>query len=481
MAMREYVLTSFLGLNTETSNFLLKDNEASDLANVDVDYRGYLRNRPGIDKVNDTAITSSPSVLGLYKFYKDALDDPLFICGAGSKLYCLDGSDVWQDISGATGYAGARWNFISHKNSCYAANDTDTPQIITASNSTLSATDWSVASVYDPAIKAPFIIEHRDRIFMAGGELAGNGTSKASRVMYTDEEDPPDIDATGLTGIRILEGDGQKITGLSKLGFNLIIFKKHQIHHISGCSVADFVRRQIVSGKGSFANRSLANTGNTIIMVHDSGILNFNGTTIQDLSVNFKTKIDGINSDYIQNACGIHYNKRYWLSYTPNSSTTQDKTLVLDTISGACTEYEYGVNAFYLDLANNLYGACNSGFVRQLDTGTDDDGSNIVSYWQSKYFDFGLPNVTKRIKECVVYCALASEDLTFRFDVDQERRNWSKTITPVLATMKECRFSCGKELVGKRFRLKISHTGVEEFKVWQIIFRYETIDRRGTI
>jgi len=71
------------------------------------------------------------------------------------------------------------------------------------------------------------------------------------------------------------------------------------------------------------------------------------------------------------------------------------------------------VNAFYLDLDNNLYGACNSGFVRQLDTGTDDDGSTIASYWQSKYFDFGVPNVSKRIKECVVYCSLATEDLTF--------------------------------------------------------------------
>lgn len=483
MPLRNYSLTSFLGLNTEISDFLLRDNEASDLSNVDVDYKGYLRNRPGYSKLNSTAIAENSTikdVLGLYKFYKDALDDPLFICGAGTKLYYLDGSDVWQGITGATAYSGARWNFISHQNKCYAANDTDTPQLITASNSTLSATDWTVASIYDPPIKAPFIIPHRDRIFIAGGELAGNGTSKASRVMYTDMATTPDIDATGLTGIRVLEGDGQKITGLSKLGFNLIVVKKHQIHHITGCTAADFVRRMIIPGKGCFAHRSLVNTGNTIIMLHDSGILNFNGTAIQDMSVNFKSKIDGIDDDYIQNACGIFYNKRYWLSYT-SSGTSNDKILVIDSISGACTEYDYGVNCFYLDLDNNLYGGCDNGFVRLLDTGTQDDTSDITSYWQSKYFDFGMPGVTKRLKEVVVYCLLANEDLTFTFYVDQNRQNWVKTVTPTSSTITEVRFSCARELVGKRHMLKISHTGNESYKVQQVIFRYEPIAREGVI
>jgi hypothetical protein len=475
MAVRNYALTLFLGLNTEVSDFLLKDYEASDLSNVDVDYRGYLRNRAGINKLNDTAITGSPNILSLYGFYKDGVSGYRFICAGGTKLYDSSDGSSWSDL--ATGLTtGGRWNFITHNNVCYGADDENTPQKITESGGSYSSTNWTCAT-NNPPNAAPYIIVHRDRIFIAGDP------NNASLIQYTTTAVTPDIDATGNTGIGILKGDGQKITGLAKLGFNLIIFKEHQIHHISGCSSADFTRRQILEGgrKGCYAHRSLAKSGNTIMMLHDDAILNFNGATVQDMSINFKSKIDGIDDDYIQNACAVFYNKRYWLSYTSSGQTSNNKTLVIDSVGGACTEYDYGVNAFYLDLDNNLYGAGDSGFIRQLDTGTDDDGSNIASYWQSKYYDFGMPNITKRLKEVIVYTSLATESFTFTFYVDQNRQNWTKTVTPSSATLTEVRFSCDKKLVGKRFRLKIAHTGNESYKIHQVIFRYEPIARRGTI
>jgi len=475
MPLKNYPITSFLGLNTETSDFLLRDNEASDISNVDVDSRGYLRNRAGIDKLNDTAITESEvakDVLGLYGFYKDGVASYKKICAAGTKLLQFNGTD-WQDLVTSL-TTGGRWNFITHHNICYGIDEENSPVIITESSGTYTAATWTCATNNYPD-EAPFIIVHRDRIFGAGDP------DNASTVIYSTTATTPDIDATGNTGIGILKGDGQKITGLSKLGFNLIITKKHQIHHITGCTSSDFTRRQLKRGKGCFAHRSLVNTGNTIIMLHDSGIVNFTGTSVQDMSVNFKTKIDGIDEDYIQDACAVFYNKRYWLSYTRTGQTSNDRILVIDSITGACTEYSYGVNAFYVDLENNLYGACNSGFVRQLDTGTDDDGTDITSYWQSKYFDFGLPGVTKRLKEVVVYCSLATESLTFTFYVDQARQEWAKTVTPTSSTITEVRFKCARKLVGKRFMLKIGHTGDETYKISQVIFRYEVIAREGVV
>ena len=47
MTLKNHPLASFLGLNTEVSEFKLKDWEATDLSNVDVDYKGYLRKRNG--------------------------------------------------------------------------------------------------------------------------------------------------------------------------------------------------------------------------------------------------------------------------------------------------------------------------------------------------------------------------------------------------------------------------------------------------
>lgn len=473
MAIENYALTSFQGLNTDISDFLLKDNETSDLSNVDIDYRGDLRNRNGYSKVNSTAITGTPNVLGLYGFYKDGVSSYKKICAAGTKLYQLDGSSVWQDLATPL-TTGGRWNFVTFNNICYGADDKNTPQKITESGGTYSSTNWTCVT-NNPPDASPLILVHRDRIFIAGDPTA------YSTLRYTTTAATPDIDATGTTGIGILKGDGQEVTGLSKIGFNLIVVKKHQIHHISGCTSADFTRRMIIPGKGSYASRSMVNTGNTVIMLHDSGILNFNGTSIQDMSINFKTKIDGIDEDYIQNACAVYYNKRYWLSYTRTGQTSNDRILVIDSITGACTEYNYGVNAFYLDLDNNLYGAGNSGFVYQLDTTHKDVTADIASYWQSKYFDFGLPGVTKRLKEVIVYTSLSTESFTFTFYVDQNRQNWAKTVTPTSATIKEVRFSCARELVGKRFRLKIAHTGEEAYKIQQVIFRFEPIARKGVV
>jgi len=473
MADRYYALTSFLGLNTETSDFLLKDNEASDISNMDVDSQGYLRNRLGYSQVNPTAIVNTPNVLGLYGFYKDGVASYKKICAAGTKLYQLDSNSVWQDLVTSL-TTGGRWNFVTHGNACYAADELNTPQKITESGGTYSGAAWTCAT-NNPADKSQFIKVHRDAIWLAGD------TDNASTITYTTTAATPDIDATGNTGIGILKGDGQKITGISKLGFNLIVFKKHQIHHITGCTSADFTRRMIIQDKGCYAHRSLVNTGNTIIMLHKSGILNFNGTAIQDMSVNFKSKIDGIDEDYIQNACGIFYNKRYWLSYTSDGETSNDKTLVIDSISGACTEYDYGVNAFYLDLENNLLGAGNSGFVYFLDGTNQDVTTDISSYWQSKYLDFGLPGVTKKLKEITVYMSLATESMTFTFYTDQGRQDWAKTVTPTSATVTEYRNPISKEMVGKRFRLKMAHSGKERFKIYQVIFKYEVINREGVV
>ena len=473
MADRYYALTSFLGVNTETSDFLLRDNEASDISNVDVDSQGYLRNRLGYAKLNPTAITGTPNVLGLYGFYKDGVASYKKICAAGTKLYQLDGSSVWQDLVTSL-TTGGRWNFVSHGNACYAADELNTPQKITESGGTYSGAAWTCAT-NNPADKSQFIIVHRDAIWLAGDP------DNASTLTYTTTAATPDIDATGNTGIPVLKGDGQKITGISKLGFNLIVTKKQQIHHITGCTSADFTRRQVVRDKGSYSHRSLVNTGNTIVMLHKSGILNFNGTSIQDMSVNFKSKIDGIDEDYIQNACAVFYNKRYWLSYTSSGQTSNDKILVVDSITGACTEYDYGVNAFYLDLENNLYGAGNSGFVYQLDTTNQDVTTDISSYWQSKYLDFGLPGVTKKLKEFTVYMSLATESMTFTFYTDQGRQDWEKTVTPASATVKEFRNDISKEMVGKRFMLKMAHDGGERFKIYQVIFRYEIVEGHGVV
>ncbi len=473
MADRYYALTSFLGLNTQTSDFLLRDNEASDISNVDVDSQGYLRNRLGYAQLNPTAITGTPNVLGLYGFYKDGVASYKKLCAAGTKLYQLDGSSVWQDLVTSLN-TGGRWNFVTHGNACYAADELNTPQKITESGGTYTGGNWTCAT-NNPANKSQFIKVHRDAIWLAGD------TSNASTLTYTTTAATPDIDATGNTGIPVLKGDGQKITGISKLGFNLIVFKKHQIHHITGCTSADFTRRMVVQDKGSYSHRSLVNTGNTIIMLHKSAILNFNGTSIQDMSVNFKSKIDGIDEDYIQNACGIFYNKRYWLSYTSSGQTSNDKILVIDSITGACTEYDYGVNAFYLDLENNLYGAGDSGFVYTLDTTNQDVTTDISSYWQSKYMDFGLPGVTKKLKEIIVYMSLSSESMTFTVYTDQGRQNWVKTVTPSSATTTEFRTGISTKIEGKRFRLKIAHDGGERFKIYQVIFKYEIISRDGVV
>ena len=177
MADRYYALTSFLGLNTQTSDFLLRDNEASDISNVDVDSQGYLRNRLGYAKLNNTAITGTPDVLGLYGFYKDGVASYKKLCAAGTKLYQLDGSNVWQDLVTSL-TTGGRWNFVTHGNACYAADELNTPQKITESSGTYSGAAWTCAT-NNPADKSQFIKVHRDAIFLAGD------TSNASTLTYT--------------------------------------------------------------------------------------------------------------------------------------------------------------------------------------------------------------------------------------------------------------------------------------------------------
>lgn len=85
------IYTTFSGgLNTNTANQDLRDNELPALVNFDLDDRGTLKKRHGMEKLHDLSFASNSQ--GFFRFFKDGALS--YIVAANGKLYKQDGTEI---------------------------------------------------------------------------------------------------------------------------------------------------------------------------------------------------------------------------------------------------------------------------------------------------------------------------------------------------------------------------------------------------
>jgi len=119
------------GLNSAGGNLSLKDNESSDLLNVDFNFLGSVLKRSGYTTLNGTAIATSPLSDGLHWYESNQSGTLTYILIAvnGGNVYYMTGFDgTWNDITGSITLTPG--NFCSFKNLfnvMYATNGTNPP------------------------------------------------------------------------------------------------------------------------------------------------------------------------------------------------------------------------------------------------------------------------------------------------------------------------------------------------------------------
>jgi hypothetical protein len=302
------------------------------------------------------------------------------------------------------------------------------------------ATDVSTANEYS-------IIElHRQRAFYAGSAT----TPQKFTWSYQGH-----IDSVNTSG-EVLEGD-DPIIGLSSLGQEMVIYRRHSMLSLTGFSIDDFYLTPIPSGVGAASNLSIARNpeDNADYFVNEEGLWSYGGGGVQKIN----TRADEIFQDSINWTLeymlqAAVYNGRYWLlAPFGSAATANNRIVVIDIALGAVT-FVSGFNpAGILNWAISQYtpeliigdadSACLYVFDRTPTVGTTSD-------WRSGWFDAGDRGLRKLAREYALSYESANGDSLFvDFYVDfSSTATWADTVVASVAGAKPYNAAISRDVQG---------------------------------
>ncbi len=259
--------------------------------------------------------------------------------------------------------------------------------------------DESGTAASPEAPRAACATAHNNRVFV--GNVNANGALSRSRIMWSNTTVENSGDAGGnrwsaTAFIDVDEDDGTEVTQILSFQSNLLIFKDHSIHQLSGVDADSFTLYRVTDDVGCSSPQTVAqNEGDVFFFDRFKGVFVFDGVTA--------TRIDGAIHSYLlsgQNlnrawrAHGFFSDSRYFLSVPWGSDNFNSRTFVFDVRTGAWTEYDYGIydhewwseKEYTVGNATEAGSAAITGVFKHEQGDTQDNGVDIDWYLETIWF-----------------------------------------------------------------------------------------------
>lgn len=347
------------------------------------------------------------------------------------------------------------------------------------------------------APEAPIALAQYDgRVWAASGNL----------LYYSTTGDGTDwtIDSSNF---EIDDGDGDSIVGLTTLGQQLIVFKKHSVHRImyTGNDVIPYRRISVYSGGVTEAGvgcasketikRIILESVEYVIFGTNQGIYAL-AETGNPIPVDNRVREDlaAIPENRRPYAFAVvHPEKRqYWFAYALSTNTYSDNQLIYGVEPKAWSKYTFsGITSATTYISSTktfiLMGDKN-GLIYKHDYQTTDAANDwrdqnsdasysaIDAYWQSHYLDFQLPARFKTAMELeVMLDPYYAGDVTWTITNENAETNtgtFDVTSGTSLAAWENHRVSTG--LYGKFLSVKFRNATLAEnmeIKFWSICLK----------
>lgn len=221
--------------------------------------------------------------------------------------------------------------------------------------------------------RAPYagqdIIAHLNRLWVLGGSAPGAVYIEPNTLFFSDQGGPiPGTfdaaqwkdDATGLINRIVVDSDNPADIGvaLAHVGEDLVIFKRHSIHVLSGYSPSTFTLRPFTREIGCLDKDSVVEYADGVYFLSQNGYMYFDGEQLIPVSQGLDTSLGramngSVGPDTVDGgrACASKLDRDYILysNYvqTPSSgaiSNTADSfSAMLHTPSGAWSTFSSGV------------------------------------------------------------------------------------------------------------------------------------------
>ena len=336
----------------ETSVFTFNRGYATDLApmtrnldflvraeNLTYEVNGSIRKVGGAAKINSTAITSAPDVVGMYDFWYSggssvATQKYVVVTGDG-KVYKDDMDGTFDDITGAASITANTIPVFAQ------LNDTLTIWFSTSDAPLKWSQSGNVASLGGSPPLGRVACVHANRLWVAGVN------AHPSRLYYSAYGDPETWSGADAGAIDVDTEDSDRIVGLASYKGVLLIFKgpyKGSIFILSGTAPTgeeSFSKRILMRGVALQTHNSIVPVGDDLWFMSDQGIHSIQATqNYGDFANKFLSRFlrghfrDKINRTKLDHVWGVNDTDRgcaLWV-YTASGSTENDRTLGLSYV-----------------------------------------------------------------------------------------------------------------------------------------------------
>lgn len=304
----------------------------------------------GADKINDTAITDGPTIVGLHDFWVSSTSQKTIAATSDGKIVTVDSGGI--DATLKTGLGSTKLTVFvealgtSSTRKLFAFNGYNTVQVTSdgASCSDIDngAADWSGTDQPDAGVI------HRGRLWAWGGAYP-------HQVYYSQLTDHEDFQDTGSGNLNIYPGEGEKIVAGISFAGRLFLWKYPRgIYWVddSDTDVTNWSASRLTTAVGMSGPRGLSQTDNDVLFISSEGLIH-SLATVQEYgdakaSSIFPDKIGGfvrekINLERIGWATAVYYpHKKQWhLAHSGKGYTYNNQRLILDLHDMNNVRYSY--------------------------------------------------------------------------------------------------------------------------------------------
>lgn len=422
------------GLNSTAGALGVKEDESSDLLNIDFNKFGSVLKRNGYSALNATPFIGSDTVYGLHWFEFDkagTFTREAVMITASSTAYQMDTLDgTWNDITGdmAGSITNYKADFVNFLNEVHVCQEGAIPYKYDGS----SLDQMSVSSTNITSSKYNEVFNN----YLFLGNVMISSTKHSSRIYWYAIKSNSAIAATSF--IDVAKNDGQEITRIKVLGDRLVVYKTRSIYNVffTGEAATPFVLPgggKSNSTVGCIAPYSIQEVDNGHVFLSSDGFYFYDGLNSYKLSYKITATLDAGNDDYFKNAVSmVQKNKNRYLCALPlgtSSAVTNDRVAVWDYFHNAFSLYS-GMDAssmctfFVSDKEERPYFCDYSGFCYRADTGTDDytlgTATAISCHYSTNWKHYDDLVDKKGVPHIVIYYQLADAALTLRYAYDFE-------------------------------------------------------------
>ena len=401
---------AFYGLNTMDSEVTLDPKFARSAENCIIDEGGRIGSRLGWEYVAQTATPATPvNLKGMHRHididgqeYFGAWSDTGFYIKSGGSLNTVT-------YSGTQTITEGNWQAATLNDAAMLVQRGYDPVYFDPTTGVLN--DVKALSKGTPP-QANTLLSAYGRVWAA--DTPTNKTTVYWSDLLDATEWRPTVGTVGsldISGILVYGND--EIVGLGAHNGNLIIFCKNNIIIMNDSAAgkqylnpADMALVEVINGVGCIARDSIVNTGTDIMFLSESGVRSL-GRTIQeksqpmrDISRNVRdTLVDQVaraDKDQIRAVYSDHF--AFYLLAIPDESTVWcfDMRAPLQNGSARVTRWNGLDHTSWLAFDGAMYMTNTKGIAEYK--GYQDNGTKYSMQYYTNYFDFGMSNMVKIVK-----------------------------------------------------------------------------------